>query len=79
MEINHERKGRYGYSRITPLCNSVTEPINHKCVQRLTRKMGMHALIRAKMRSRYVLGVSDAHVALNSNAGSACTSPRSVR
>lgn len=61
--VYDEHKGRYGYRRITAaLCNAVAEPINHKCVQRLMRKMGLRALIRAKKRSQHVLGVSDAHV-----------------
>ncbi|MBK7718891.1 MAG: transposase [Simplicispira sp.] len=61
--VYDEHKGRYGYRRITAaLCNSVAEPVNHKCVHRLMRKMGLRALIRAKKRSRHVLGVSDAHV-----------------
>lgn len=45
--VYDEHKGRYGYRRITAaLCNAVVEPINHKCVQRLMRKMGLRALIR---------------------------------
>ena len=40
----------------------MAEPVNHNCVQRLMQKMGLRALIRAKKRSREVLGVSDAHV-----------------
>lgn len=61
--IYDEHKGRYGYRRITAaLCNAVAEPINHKCVQRLMRKMGLRALIRAKKRSKHVPGTSDAHV-----------------
>jgi transposase InsO family protein len=61
--IYEEHKGRYGYRRITAvLCNSMDEPVNHKCVQRLMQKMGLRALIRAKKRSRHVLGISDAHV-----------------
>ena len=61
--VYDEHKGRYGYRRITAaLCNSMGEPVNHKCVQRLMRKMGLRALIRAKKRSRHVPGTSDAHV-----------------
>ena len=61
--IYEEHKGRYGYRRITAvLCNSLAEPVNHKCVQRLMQKMGLRALIRAKKRSRHVPGISDAHV-----------------
>jgi len=42
-------KGRYGYRRITAtLSKSMAEPVNHKCVQRLMRKMGLRSLIRAK-------------------------------
>lgn len=61
--VYDEHKGRYGYRRITAvLCNSMAEPINHKCVQRLMQKMGLRALIRAKKRSRHVPGMSDEHV-----------------
>lgn len=57
--IYDEHKGRYGYRRITAiLCNSMADPINHKCVQRLMQKMGLRALIRARKRSRYVPGMS---------------------
>ena len=35
---------------------------NHKCVQRLTQKRGLRALIRAKKRSRHVPGISDVPV-----------------
>ena len=55
--------GRYGYRRITAaLCNSMAEPVNHKCVQRVMQKMGLRALIRAKKRSWHFPGTSDAHV-----------------
>lgn len=61
--VYDEHKGCYGYRRITAaLCNSMEEPVNHKCVQRLMQKMGLRALIRAKKRSRHVPGLSDAHV-----------------
>ena len=61
--VYDEHKGRYGYRRITAaLCSSMTEPVNHKCVQRLMQKMGLRALIRAKKRSRHVPGTSDAYV-----------------
>ena len=61
--VYDEHKGRYGYRRITAaLCNSMAQPVNHKCVQRLMQKMGLRALIRAKKRSRHVPGISDAHV-----------------
>lgn len=61
--IYDEHKGRYGYRRITAaLCNSMAEPVNHKCVQRLMQKMGLRAVIRAKKRSQHVPGISDAHV-----------------
>ena len=61
--VYDEHKGRYGYRRITAaLCNSMAQPVNHKCVQRLMQKMGLRALIRAKKRPRHVSGVSDAHV-----------------
>lgn len=61
--VYDEHKGRYGYRRITAaLCNSMAEPVNHKCVQRLMQKMGLRALIRAKKRSRQVTGMSDVHV-----------------
>ena len=61
--IYEEHKGRYGYRRITAaLCNSMAEPVNHKCVQRLMQKMGLRAVIRAKKRSRHVPGMSDAQV-----------------
>lgn len=53
----------FGYRRITAaLCNSMAQPVNHKCVQRLMQKMGLRALIRAKKRSWHVPGTSDAHV-----------------
>ncbi len=49
--IYEEHKGRYGYRRITAaLCNSMAEPVNHTCVQRLMQKMGLRAVIRAKKR-----------------------------
>lgn len=61
--IYEEHKGRYGYRRIKAvLCNSMAEPVNHKCVQRLMQKMGLRAVIRAKKRSRYVPDMSDAQV-----------------
>ena len=61
--VYDEHKGRYGYRRITAaLCNSMAKPVNHKCVQRLMQKMGLHAVIRAKKRSRNVPSISDAHV-----------------
>ena len=61
--VYDKHKGRYGYRRITAtLAKSMAEPVNHKCVQRLMRKMGLRALIRAKKRSRGVPGVSDVHV-----------------
>jgi transposase InsO family protein/transposase-like protein len=61
--VYEEHKGRYGYRRITAaLCNSMDEPVNHKCVQRLMQKMGLRAVIREKKRSRDVPGISDVHV-----------------
>lgn len=39
----------------------MAEPVNHKCVQQLMRKMGLRALIRAKKRYRHVPGISDMH------------------
>jgi len=61
--VYEEHKGRYGYRRITAaLRNSMAEPVNHKCVQRLMRKMGLRAVIRAKKRSRYLPGICDAYV-----------------
>ena len=61
--VYDEHKGRYGYRRIAAtLRNSMAEPVNHKCVQRLMQKMGLRALIRAKKRSRPVPGINDAHV-----------------
>ena len=61
--IYEEHKGRYGYRRITAaLSNSMAEPVNHKCVQRLMQKMGLRAVIRAKKRSRHVSGMSDEQV-----------------
>ena len=61
--VYDEPKSRYGYRRITAaLCNSTAELVNHKCVQRLTQKMGIRALIRAEKRSRHVPGISDVHV-----------------
>ena len=61
--IYEEHKGRSGYRRITAaLCNSMAEPVNHRCVQRLMQKMGLRAVIRAKKRSRYVSGMSDVQV-----------------
>jgi putative transposase len=61
--VYDEHKGRYGYRRITAaLCSSMAEPVNHKCVQRLMQKMGLRSLIRAKKRSRNILGMSDVHV-----------------
>ncbi len=42
--VYDEHKGRYGYRRITAaLCNSMEQPVNHKCVQRLMQKMGLRA------------------------------------
>ena len=61
--VYDEHKGRYVYRRITAaLCNSMDEPVNHKCVRRLMQKVGLRALIRAKKRSRYVTGLTDVHV-----------------
>ena len=61
--VYDERKGCYGYRRITAaLCSSMAEPVNHKCVQRLMQKMGLRALTRAKKRSRHVPSVSNVHV-----------------
>ena len=61
--VYDEHKGRYGYRRITAaLSNSMEEPVNHKCVQRLMQKMGLRAVIRVKKRSRHVPGISDEHV-----------------
>ena len=40
----------------------MAEPVNHKCVQRLMRKMGLRALIRVKKRSRHVPDMKDVHV-----------------
>ncbi len=61
--VYDEHKGRYGYRQITAaLCNSMAEPVNQKCVQRLMQKMGLRALIRAKKRARHVPGISDAYV-----------------
>ena len=40
----------------------MAEPVNRKCVQRLMRKMGLRALIRAKKRFQNVLSLSDVHV-----------------
>ncbi|BEU98742.1 hypothetical protein ACDW_44480 (plasmid) [Acidovorax sp. DW039] len=55
--VYDERKGRYGYWRITAaLCNSMAQPVNHKCVQSLMQRMGLRALIRAKKRSWHVRG-----------------------
>ena len=61
--VYDRHKGRYGYRRITAsLSQSMAEPVNHKCVQRLMQKMGLRALIRVKKRSREVPGISDLHV-----------------
>lgn len=61
--IDEAHKGRYGYRRITAaLCNSMAEPVNHKCVQRLMQKMGLRAVIRAKRRAKPVSGMSDVQV-----------------
>jgi putative transposase len=61
--VYEEHKGRYGYRRITAaLCNSMAQPVNHKCVQRLMQKMGLRALIRTKKRSRHFTSLSDMHV-----------------
>ena len=61
--VYDKHTGRYGYRRITAmLAKSMAEPLNHKCVQQLMQKMGLHALIRAKKRSWGVPGVSDVHV-----------------
>jgi transposase InsO family protein len=39
-----EHKGRYGYRRITAAPrNSMAQPVNHQCVQRLMQKMGLRA------------------------------------
>ncbi len=61
--VYDEHKGRYGYRRITAaLRSSMTETVNHKCVQRVMQTMGLRALIRAKKRSRRIAGVSDVHL-----------------
>ena len=58
-----EHKGRYGYRKITAaLRNSLGVSVNHKCVQRLMKEMGLRALIRARKRSRHVPEISDVHV-----------------
>ncbi|MEB0060408.1 IS3 family transposase, partial [Variovorax sp. LG9.2] len=44
------------------LRNSLGVSVNHKCVQRLMKEMGLRALIRARKRSRYVPEISDVHV-----------------
>jgi transposase InsO family protein len=63
LSIYEEHKGRYGYRRITAaLCNSLAEPVNHKCVQRLMQKMGLRALNRARKRPRHIPGISNTHV-----------------
>ena len=59
--VYEEHKGRYGYRRVTAaLSNSMAEPVNHKCVQRLMQKMGLRALIRAKKRSWHAPVANDA-------------------
>jgi len=51
------------YQRITAaLCDSMAEPVNHKCVQRLMQKMGLRALIWARKRSWRVPGTGNVHV-----------------
>jgi transposase len=61
--IYDEHKGRDGYRRImAALCRLTAEPVNHKCVQRLTQNMGLRALIRGKKSFRQVPGVSDVNV-----------------
>ena len=58
-----EHKGRYGYRKITAaLRNSLGVSVNHKCVQRLMKEMGLRTLIRARKRSRHVPEISDVHV-----------------
>jgi putative transposase len=62
-EIYTKHKGRYGYRRITATLNSSLEsPVNHKRVQRLMQKLGLHALIRAKRRYIPNVGVRDANI-----------------
>ena len=62
-DVYDRHKGRYGYRRITAtLSKSMAQPVNHKCVQRLMKKMGLRTLIRAKKRAREDLVVSDVHV-----------------
>jgi len=61
--VYDEHKGRYGYRRITAaLRRTSADPVNHKCVQRSMKKMGLRALARVKKRSWHVPGVSDAYV-----------------
>lgn len=45
-EIYHKHKGRYGYRRITLALKNQGTHINHKCVQRLLREMGLKATVR---------------------------------
>ena len=61
--VYNAHKGRYGYRRIAAtLCNSMAQPVNYKCVQRLMQQMGLRSLIRAKRRYRHTHGLSDVHV-----------------
>lgn len=46
-DIYHKHKGRYGYRRITLTLKNRGVTINHKCVQRLMKLLGLKSCIRA--------------------------------
>lgn len=46
-DIYHKHKGRYGYRRITLALKNRGVTINHKCVQRLMKLLGLKSCIRA--------------------------------
>ena len=46
--IFEERKGRYGYRRMTAAIRGRGEMINHKTIQRLMVEMGLKSLVRPK-------------------------------
>jgi transposase InsO family protein len=52
-EVFHENKGRYGYRRITTELHNRGISINHKTVQILMKRLGLHCAVRMKKYRSY--------------------------
>lgn len=52
-QIYHQKKGRYGYRRITLEINKQGISINHKTVLRLMKILGLKSLVRIKKYKSY--------------------------